>query len=185
MSKSGNKQTALRRTAIHEAGHAVVAWAVGSRIHGATITPGEDHLGQVRHMPKVKDATLHGDVDRAQIRLGHQIKIAYAGALAVKRAYPHSRWRAGADNDFHNAAGDVLRVYEDAPRQIAWTRLLTLDTEALLERNWHAVEAVADVLVKRKTMSGAEVKAVIVAAFQVKLAALKTKRTYPTDCKRA
>lgn len=39
----------LVAVAYHEAGHAVVAWAEGVRLHSATIVPSEGTMGSVTH----------------------------------------------------------------------------------------------------------------------------------------
>jgi ATP-dependent Zn protease len=47
MASKGGAQ--LAATAFHEAGHAFMAWRQGVPVYKATIIPGDDTLGHVRH----------------------------------------------------------------------------------------------------------------------------------------
>ena len=60
-----HRADALRRTAIHEAGHAVIAHAVGARVHRATIKADEDSLGMVHR------AAAYRRPLRTQMTIGH------------------------------------------------------------------------------------------------------------------
>gem|GEM_PF-5333483 len=46
----------------------------------------------------------------------------------------------------------------------AFYRYQAAEAELLIERNWHAVEAVAEALMERKTLTGDEVRAVVLKA---------------------
>lgn len=151
-------------TAYHEAGHAIVAWGVGARLHRATIDPGADYLGKVMHARTLKAGTWYANDDRAQLLIAREIKICFAGALAVKRAFPGSCWRSGAEGDYHHAADLILHVYMDQRDQFLWSSLLARATERLLERYWYAVEAVAAALSTRRTLSGPQIKCIIIDA---------------------
>jgi len=158
------KRSSDWRTAIHEAGHVVAAWRLGCRLHQATIKPDAHYVGRVSHARALRRSTWGSNDDRAQLRIGREIKIAYAGALAVKRAFPGSRWRLGADNDYKEAADLVLHVYMDPRMQWHWCKLMELETEALLNKNWFAVKRLAKELLRRRTMNGAEIRRMLNAA---------------------
>lgn len=155
----------MRRTAIHEAGHAFAAWRLGCRLHRATIKPGGDYIGLVQRAPALNADQWYANDDRAQLRIGREIKVSFAGALAVKVAFPGSRYRRGADSDFAKVADNVSHVYTDGRKQYLWTRLLWLDTEDMLRQEWFAVEAIAAALLARTTLTGRQVRDVIVQAF--------------------
>jgi hypothetical protein len=155
----------LARTAIHEAGHAFVAWRLDVRLHRVTVKPDGDYLGSVRHGRTHNADEWYGADDRAQGRIAREVRIAYAGALAVKRAFPGSRWRVGAEGDFGRAADIISHFYEVERAQYLWSSLLMLETEALLNWAWFAVEALAAALVARQTLTGREAREVIQQAF--------------------
>jgi len=158
----------LRKTAIHEAGHAVIAHVVGARIHRATVKSGDGYLGKVRHARTLSHATWYANDDRAHLRLGREIKISLAGPLAERRAYPGSRWRTGAHNDYIRVADRVDHIYPSMRKGDAGWRaqghfwkLMEIETDWLLTKHWHCVKAVAKELLERETISGAQIRAAI------------------------
>lgn len=162
------KTMALRRIAIHEAGHAVVAWQLGVRLRKVTVKPDGDYLGKMWHRQTHNaddwDAA-GGSEDRAQVRLGRKVKIAFAGPLAEKRAFPRTRWRRHASSDINDAADIIAHVYFNERAQYLWSSLLWLETELLLGEGWLAVVALADQLITRQTLTGRDARDVILEAF--------------------
>jgi hypothetical protein len=161
------------RTAIHESGHFVVAWKMGARLHVVTIVPGQDYTAMVKHGPVITTNQYYGGVawENAVLRLCRQIKISLAGAYAVKRAFPNSHWRNGADADLYTV-GDMLdhiypaRSLKDAnfKMQGHLLKLMVHETEIVLDRYWHAVEAIAEALLRHRTLSGKTGKQLILDA---------------------
>lgn len=161
-----------RVTAYHEAGHAVAAWALGARLHRVTITPGQDYAGRVSRNRSLPESTLYGNPDYARLRMEREIKIALAGAIAQRRAFPHSYWRAGAHTDERNIGEILVCMYpserkgDDGWRaREYWRQLLKIETRWLLDRYWHCVDALAEYLLRHPTLTGHEAKDVIAAAF--------------------
>ena len=128
--------TDAKAVAYHEAGHAVVALALGGKVRLVEIGP-RPHA-HCLHRTKTNKAIT-----------------ALAGDLAEQRACPNSTWDAFVD----------LRVALDTAELLAPDEPLDalqefLDrAEALLDRHWCAVEAVAAALLKHGTLTGAEVDA--------------------------
>src|ERR1700756_1909637 len=84
MASKGGAQ--LAATAFHEAGHAFMAWRQGVPVYKATIIPGDDTLGHVRHGKVLfkgdwKDLAI-GDSDRTRMRAERLIMICLAGPEA-------------------------------------------------------------------------------------------------------
>ena len=154
-------QRKLHQTAIHEAGHVVVAHAVGARVHRVTIKPGRDYLGRVRHGKLFSEAEYYAADDLAQVKFARHVKIALAGGLAEKRAFPRSRWRDGTGPDFHVVADLVVLMYHNDKARYHWLQLLTIETETLLERYWSPLELLASELIAVETLSGAQAVHVI------------------------
>ncbi len=123
-------------------------------------------MGAVWHAPTLKSAAWYACDDRAQLRIKRQAQIMYAGALAVKQAFPGARWRRGAEADFQHLAGLILHVYEDQRDQFLWSSLLERETERLLVYHWYAVGAVALALLEHRTLSGRQIKEIIILAAQ-------------------
>ena len=79
-------------TAFHEAGHAVVAWRRGLKVHSATIVPTKDYSGMVRRGSLGVRLDIDGS-NRARLRAESAIVVCLAGPAAQRRHNPRS-WRA-------------------------------------------------------------------------------------------
>jgi len=149
--KSKTKSVArIRRNAVHEAGHAVVAWHFGVRFRHVTIVPEGDSLGHLR----VFRQKLEGLTDD---QFKRKAAIDYAGGIAERiyapRAYRH--WHAA--HDFENTAQLVLRHFGSVRQADAYLRFVRIVTEDILKLRWPLVIALSSVLIRRRTMTGDEV----------------------------
>jgi hypothetical protein len=161
--------TAERRgTAYHEAGHAVVAVALGEGVKRVSIAPDETTLGRVHRFPIGQwfqpDVVIDG---RTRRRLETDVMVLWAGTLAEERAAG-----VAADEDLSAAADDFDRIVDLAEHAcrseretrayIEWLRLRSL---GLLNRFdvWASIEAVVAVLMAETTISGRRLREVIAA----------------------
>ena len=136
----------LVATAYHEAGHAVVALALGRPVHRVTVRPTTDRLGQCefkkgRHQPTddwVED----------------EILIALAGMAAEAKATGVYE-RGGAARDLRFARSLMLQRASERSLERFERRMLG-KVEHLLgdDGHWRAVEAIAAELVAKETISG-------------------------------
>ena len=173
MSQSARK---LHLVAVHESGHAMAAHYLGARVRAVTVRPGANYRGMCDRKLVVTDEDWDSLDDRAKTRIGREVKVLFAGALAVKRAYPRSQWRATGSDDFPRAAEWIAHVYNDARIQRYWSEILLAETEMLLGFRWHVVEHLAQRLLEQETMKGCEVTQAIYEANQIKIAALRAAR---------
>jgi len=120
--------TTIEETAYHEAGHVVVALATEREFVYATIEPDRDGLGHVRPSRPDRDETVH---------LGQSVLTALGGAIAVLI-------HGGEEPDPGQGGGKLGRLY--------------LQARALVAENWGAVEALAQALIRRRTVTYAEAK---------------------------
>jgi hypothetical protein len=129
---------AASRAALHEAAHAVVAAALGIRIDGAGIDPDESYCC-------VGPASLTDN-----------LQIAFAGIESEIRVFGV----ANADQ----AAGD-LKMIEVWQRRHRLSGPFVEDfrplVRRLLRRHWGQVERVADALLRRQRLSGAQIEALL------------------------
>lgn len=139
------EQTHDEVTAYHEAGHAVIALALGRTIHKVSVLPNRERMGEVRF---AKGAKPTDDwVER-------EILIALGGMAAEAR---HTGTYA-----MDEAAQDLrfvrkLALERKSDRQVERYEQRMLDkTEYMLadEGNWKAVELIAAELMKHGTISG-------------------------------
>lgn len=158
----------LTKVAVHEAGHAVASYYLGTPLRHVTITRDKTGktLGHTRQRwvwfqdkQGVFDASPRGR-DRTE----RHILVSLAGQIALRQYAPRSRWQSGS-------AGDTLQAIElfwhicDQHERAAklYMALLWRRAEWLIETNWKDVVAVADALIERGTLKAADVAKVIVA----------------------
>jgi hypothetical protein len=152
-------------TAFHEAGRVVAAWSRGLKTHSVTIIPTPEFRGHVLHANPLRGIRLDCDGSaRVRLRAELAIVVCLAGPEAQKRHGPRS-WRSHhGDFDFKkavdlassfNSSDEAVHAYLD------WLAIVTRDEIALL---WPQVEKVAQALVVRRTLTAAEVKALLARA---------------------
>jgi 8-oxo-dGTP pyrophosphatase MutT (NUDIX family) len=135
-------------TAYHEGGHAVVGIHWNVPVRKVTIVPREGDRGHIELDGDGGDpvgdliATLAGPAASARIaaRLGGRSDRAVAAQLAEGLAPP------GAADDLLNVAGEAAREIVNDPE------------------TWRQVEAVAEALLERRTLTGEEVKQIMAEA---------------------
>ena len=166
----GRVTKALKCTAYHEAGHAVVARYAGIRTKKLTITPGEGHIGYHENHPPFGDILSYlKDVPRGylgvelpprvQRRLEDLALVCLAGAAAQRRFNPKGRWWQAARADYESAM-KLLSFYQ--PDNEALGKYI--DLMALRARNavsnqivWEDIEYLAARLLECRTMTGPQV----------------------------
>jgi hypothetical protein len=122
----------------------------GLRVKSVTIRPGHSHSGLAR-------------IDRlGRTTAEKQILITLAGPYAQRRFAPHSGWRSrnqshlNSGYDFDSVA--VLIDNEHGNGRVAdlYSRYVNAKAEQLVEVCWQQIETVANALLERGTLIGAE-----------------------------
>ena len=159
-----NKRTerSLRIVACHEAGHAVMAVAVGIALKKVTIVPSGDAAGRCHH----EEIAMGDDADdspRGRLRIEKMTMISLAGISSAQRIWDARtvrHWRATSD---YKRAMNASTVFNGNPRQCeAWLRWIAIGTEDYLRLWWSSVEALSEELFVRRTMKGDEARKFIV-----------------------
>jgi ATP-dependent Zn protease len=133
-------------TAYHEAGHAVVALALGRPVHKVSVLPGQELLGQCQF----RKGVFRPSEDWVE----REILIALGGLAAEARhtgVYVH----AAADRDLRYVRR--LALQRATERQVErFERRMLAKVEHLLadDGHWRAVELIAAELVLRGEVSG-------------------------------
>jgi ATP-dependent Zn protease len=136
---------ARRRSAIHEAGHAVVGLALGWAPTLATLRP--EYGAGTRASVQFQSGFPHGEARAA---------VSYAGESAMRLAgFPYDPDPCSADfqlaaETLRRSRGDLSESEERALLAFCRTRSMELT-----RRHWPAVEAVAKALVEHETLDGA------------------------------
>jgi ATP-dependent Zn protease len=134
-------------TAYHEAGHAVVALALGRPVHRISIRADRERLGTCEFGKSVFRPSEDWLEREALIALG---------GLAAEARFSGVYELAGAAKDRRYVARLALQRTGDARKAERLERRLLSKTEHLLaqEDNWRAVERIAAELLREGTISG-------------------------------
>jgi len=158
-----------RQIAYHEAGHAVIGWRLRTRVRRASIRPEND--GSAGHVLMVKfrkgwDPDLL-DEYVVRRRLEPQIISLFAGVIAERRFTGRRHNWTGAGYDLHEAAGLVLHCVGGNPGPVftKYSAWLWETAKERVEGHWPQIEAVAAALLESETMTGQQIRDVILASY--------------------
>lgn len=152
--------------AYHAAGHAVANIVQGLDLHPVSVPVDGLHNGivvdhtrvaelQAPHALNVDTFSLH-----RQNLLEKKVRTFLAGRFAQRRFNPRS-WRSRHDSgDQQMAMEMLLRASGGSERAAsAWMRLLSIQSEDLIEDSWAGVEAVATALTAHRVLPPSEARA--------------------------
>jgi hypothetical protein len=171
----------LRRTAYHEAGHAVVACLMHVPFHSVTVAPGpvpvddlrRTTLGQIELNIEWPDWAIPFspcfDRTRARRFVARDVCMTLAGPLAETLHTRCWQQQPGDEQDDEWAAYEIAedcRVARSPKATREWVNRLRFSTLEMLRIPyvWAAVDAVAGKLVKRKRLNSAQVHQLVCAA---------------------
>ncbi len=160
------KQTKeLESIAYHEAGHAVAAHAHQVRIKALTIVPADGTLGRLESQPYFKGINIDYDSSpRAQQRVENMVIVCLAGPAAQRRFYPRGSWRVNAKGDWQQVM-DLLSYLVGSEEQLtAYCNLMEIRARDFVRDPewWFLIERVAQRLLDRQTLTGAEVRKLMI-----------------------
>jgi len=143
--------------AIHESGHAVVAWLLGFPINFVTITEHEDSAGRLSHQPENRNFTDELRRDEAEAT------VSLAGPLALEIFL--------GDLENCGARGDVERMrtllephYAEREKLLDRLEALGHATRTLVHDKLPVIRKLALELMKRETLTGVHVERILSAA---------------------
>jgi hypothetical protein len=149
-------------TAYHEAGHAAMNWQLGMPIKNVTIVPDKESAGccvSAKNFLRFKNGELDTS-PRAQVNTQKKIMALLAGPIA-QRTYRKSSFRNyHAGSDWRTAVDLAITVNGSGEIATAWLKWLELRTRGSVKFLWPRIAAVADALMEKQTLSGAEVDAI-------------------------
>jgi ATP-dependent Zn protease len=151
----------IESTAFHEAGHAVLAHYLGVGLRLVTIDADEDSAG---HIQDGGEWSEEAEELRILADEAYWLRMAisrYAGAEAVRRYAPRTKWKEGAGNDHYWAAIAIEKITAD-PRSVrALHAYAQRQARLLVEHYWPEIQRLARALMKEKTLSGDDAKKLI------------------------
>jgi hypothetical protein len=158
--------TTVMALAFHAAGHAVANIVQGLDLHPVSVPLDGVHNGVVVDHVRVGELRaphrLNADtfVLHRQNLLEKKVRSYLAGRFAQRRFSPRS-WRSRHDSGDQQRAMEMLLSASDGSERtaIAWMRLLSIQTEDLVDESWSAVEAVANALASRRVLLASDARA--------------------------
>ena len=161
------KTEQLRRTAYHEAGHAIAILSLGRSFRIATIEPVDGSLGHVsnHHAYRFIDPDIASYTWSARERrvVKQQVFVSLAGIAAVRillGKYPRRR----RDTTDYELVTSILESFNAGyldEVDDAYVSYMELVTKNSLDGNWNFVEILAKELLEKKTLKNSEVRALV------------------------
>jgi ATP-dependent Zn protease len=133
-------------TAYHEAGHAVMALALGRPVHRVSLLPDGQFLGLCRFGK--------GAFRPTEDWLEREILIALGGIAAEAIHTGHYAWDGAARDQQYVHGLAVQRAGERHAERLERRMLAKAEHLLTQERNWRAVELIAAELMRRREISG-------------------------------
>jgi hypothetical protein len=143
-----------RRVAVHEAGHAVLAYDFGWEIDSVSIAPEAE-----------RDASARMRAVYPNTDLGHYVQVMLGGIVAVciHVGCIVDDLKAGGKQDLQDIEDKFKKENTPASEQPIIKRDQRHAAEELLRHRWARVEALTEQLLRKTTISGAEVRAILAA----------------------
>jgi hypothetical protein len=145
----------ISETAFHEAAHAVIAHHLGREVVSISVVPSTSSDGKA--LPALTVFAPWPETLSKQIRGEREIIISYAGGIAQER-YTSDEIAAdrAAESDRIQAIGEAKYLWPNVEEASEQLRRLLDDTRWLVDRYWAEIERVANALLSRDTLTGAE-----------------------------
>jgi ATP-dependent Zn protease len=154
----------LRVAAYHEAGHAVAAFNERVAIQSITLEVCRDYVGRVIHANPYQGIKLDTDNTlRSRNRVKAVVRVLLAGFIAQKIKYPSS-YRSHHDKTDRQTAADLMLRIASPGTPDASLKQLALEATDTLTVQWYQVEALAQELLKQRTIGREAVRKIIMDA---------------------
>ena len=153
----------LYQLAIHESGHAVVAWCLGFDIESVSIVGDEEYRGRTLIIPSARETSYGGLEQVIQKCRGieKRIKICFGGPLAEGRFAGDAMHLISAHNDFKQGVILLRRVADTHSEREKIGDMLFRQTQTLIRRRWKEINSLARELVANGELVSEEVTAAI------------------------
>ncbi|SMC09849.1 AAA family ATPase [Nitratiruptor tergarcus] len=179
-----NLEKDLKKTAYHEAGHAVLSYLLlpDIKIEQVTVTPRAETLGFVSYSDE-----FISNVSKQE--LFYDICVALAGRIAKMKKFPEEGEDTGAMQDLEQATWEAYNLVatfgmdeeigyihidtlnqnvskelfkKKVEERIAyWIEKATKETKQLVDKHWDKIEKVAQALIQKEMIDGEELKKIM------------------------
>jgi ATP-dependent Zn protease len=146
-----------RLTAYHEAGHALASVLYGQVLTRVEIVGDAEHSGSTETLRFPADPD-EGGLSRTEIEaVENQLRCVLAGMVAEAMVVRRNGWDESS-GDLDEAVRLAMKLVDDCEDVLPLLEDLREDLEKVLSANWQSIEVLADRLMDRKSLSGAEVR---------------------------
>lgn len=154
------KGVTLADVLVHEAGHAVAAWALGVRI-GAIHVHVRGREGRMTFASAVGLGRFLADSDALRLAIEREMIVFHAGLVAQRRFHYQGAWGLVPRTDYEGILATALQVETDTRLIDAWSDFAEDQARALIElpQTWRRIEALAVELARRPLLHGEEIEA--------------------------
>ena len=147
-------------TAFHEAGHAVMAHLCGQIVTTVEIVGDDDHTGSVSSLRFTEEPRWGVDEKLPTAAIEARILCVIAGIASESIVSGDHGWRERED-DLNEAVRLGLRVVESCDKVLPLLNEARDHAVDLLIRHWAGVEALAEMLLIHRRLSGDQMRRVI------------------------
>jgi hypothetical protein len=147
-------------TAYHEAGHAVVAELHGEHISRVEIVGDEERSGSTETLRFPADPAEGVAEQTTLAEVENRLRSVLSGTVAEAMISGREDWDEGSE-DLDEAVRLAMKLVDDCEDVLPLLADIRIDLEAVLAERWYLVERLAEELMRRKTLSGAEVRRII------------------------
>lgn len=152
---------ALESTAYHEAGHAAAVHKHQIRTKVLSIVPDETSTGRIEHHPYFGAIDLEYDLSpRVQRRIENMAFVCLAGPAAQRRFNRKGVRHYHGEDDRRLAIYLLERLVGSSEELEAYLNLIQIRVRNFVGNhvNWFFIDRVAQALIERRTLTGAEVR---------------------------
>lgn len=159
--KKNRRGISIKRTAYHEAGHAVVAYILRVRLKEATIIPNEDYLGMVKH-GRGQNIQPEWEINRKTRDELERRTMVLLGGNVAENLLTDKRSMAGSYDDYHQVV-DLLSYLADPEETSKYIEWLWYRTKSNLGVDywWLATQRLAEELLEHQYLRGKRIREVI------------------------
>jgi len=155
--QSTQTSDAMRLTAYHEAGHAVMAELCGRQVTEVEIVGDPEHTGSVHSLAFPPDRGEGSSSHAENEDIERQLKIIVAGTVAEAVHSGREDWDETSE-DLDAAVRLAMRLVDDCEEVLPLLGEIRVEVEKDLLAHWPAVEAVAVELLERRALTGSELR---------------------------
>jgi hypothetical protein len=154
---SAGPRESERLTAVHEAGHALMAELCGQQIMSVEIVGDTEHAGTTEALRLLADPDESVTSSDAREAVECRLKCLLAGVVAESMVSGRRRWD-DTTGDLDLAVRLAMKLVDDCEDVLPLLEDIAAELETELERRWPAVDMLAGELLRRKRLSGSEVR---------------------------